>query len=416
MKFIDILKLSINNLSQRELRSWLTILGIIIGTASIVGILSVGEGMKESISSQLASFGGDMLLITPGHTRATREFDEIRAVMQARFAIPTSILDEKDVRTIKSVEGVKFVTPTISGRAEIKYKNEKITLPIQGIETLYFSEFTKVDLENGRFFHNSEKDVVVIGSNVPSMFKNSLKLNLKIEINGRIFKVIGILEKAGEVGAFVGIDRTIYMPISSARDVLNISSTRYSAIFAKVENLEILDETSNNIETALMKSRKVTENTKDFTITSIKTIQERVLNIVGSMNFFLGGIAAISLLVGAVGIANTMFTSVLERTRLIGTLKALGTKNSEIMKIFLVESALLGFIGGLIGIFCGFIVSGLISEMGIRMGGFVTSVVSINANLFIFAIVFSTSIGIISGILPAKRAANLQPIEALRYE
>lgn len=416
MKFIDILKLSINNLSQRELRSWLTILGIIIGIAAIVGILSVGEGMKESISSQLATLGGDMLIITPGYTRATREFDEIRTVMQSRLAIPTSILNEKDIKTIKSLEGIKFVTPAISGRVEIRYKNEKVTLSIQGIESLYFNEFLKVKLEEGRFFHDSEKDVVVIGNNVRNMFKNLLTLNSKIEINGKIFKVIGILEKAGEIGAFVGIDRTIYMPISSAKDVLNISSTRYSAIFVKVENLEMLDEISNSIELSLMKSRKVTENTKDFTITSIKTIQERVLNIVGSTNFFLGGIAAISLLVGAIGIANTMFTSVLERTRLIGTLKALGATNSEIMKIFLVESALLGFIGGLIGIFCGFIVAGIISEIGIRMGGFITTVVSINANLFIFAILFSTSLGIVSGILPAKRAASLQPVEALRYE
>ncbi|MDY6959811.1 MAG: FtsX-like permease family protein, partial [Halobacteriota archaeon] len=223
--------------------------------------------------------------------------------------------------------------------------------------------------------------------------------------------------KSGGMG---GGDRTIYMPEDSAREILDLDldTDQFSSIQVKVEDTDSVDEITKSIEERLMASRHVTEDTKDFTIISAQAMQETISEVVGTMNMFLAGIAAISLLVGAIGIANTMFMSVMERTRQIGILKALGTTNFEIMKLFVIESAIIGLIGGLLGIFAGFIGSGIVSLMGVMMmgaGGGGMEVI-ISPGLIIFAMVFSIVIGVISGILPARSAANLQPVDALRYE
>ncbi|MFH8132428.1 MAG: FtsX-like permease family protein, partial [Candidatus Aenigmatarchaeota archaeon] len=209
-------------------------------------------------------------------------------------------------------------------------------------------------------------------------------------------------------------------PLSSARTVLGFEANKYSSLQVKVSDPALVDYAVSEIEEKLMLSRHVTEETKDFTITSTKTIQETVLNVMNTINLFLAGIAGVSLLVGAIGIANTMFMSVVERTRQIGTLKAIGATNFEVMEIFLFESAFIGLLGGLIGIFLGFIASGLISELGIRFlavgARAQASLTVITPELILFGLAFSTFIGILAGILPARRAAHLQPVEALRYE
>ncbi|MEM5773151.1 MAG: ABC transporter permease [Candidatus Aenigmatarchaeota archaeon] len=420
MRISDALSFSVRNLSQRGLRSWLTILGIVIGIAAVISILSVGEGMRESISSQLSGLGGDLITISPGATRARGEFADVRTFFQARFGGAIAKLNDKDIQIIKSIPEVKYVSGMISGRAELSYLGEKVYVLVQGVDPAVWKDIINLEVEEGRNLMPGDVNAIVLGNYVANrMFKSPIPLNSQISVAGKSFRVVGILKASTGVGGMIGIDNSIYMPLTSAKNVLNISSNEYNSILVKVSNVEDVDEVEERIDKLLMLSRKVTENTKDYTITSVKSIQERVLSVMGTLNFFLAGIAAISLIVGAVGIANTMFMSVMERTRQIGTLKALGATDGEVMLLFLIESGLIGLVGGLIGIFFGFIVSGIISEIGIRMlgmSGMAQTVVYIPLQLVLFTLAFSVLIGILSGLLPARRAAKLQPVEALRYE
>jgi len=417
VKIVDILKLSIKNLSQRSLRSWLTIIGIVIGTATIISILSIGEGTRSNVLSQLSVFGQDVLMILPGTAR-TEGGDIsglIRIMMQAR-SIRT--LSNKDVNAIKYVEGVKSVVGEIIGATFVTFGNERISASIRGVDTIRWKEMLNVEIGEGRNFQPNEKGVVILGYRIAKEgFSKKIGVGSQITIGNKYFKVIGILK---ESGAQIGlVDNVVFMNVEDAREILKIESDKYSLINVKVSDISRIDEIINEIDKRLMNERKETPDKKSYTIISAKQIAQTVESIILTLNIFLGGIAGVSLIVGAIGIANTMFTSVLERTRQIGTLKALGAKNSEIMLMFLFESILIGFIGGLIGIFFGFIATGILNEISVRafaQKGVSVSQAIITPNLVFTGISFAVLIGAISGIIPAKKAAELEPVEALRYE
>jgi putative ABC transport system permease protein len=418
MKLVDILVISFRNLSQRSLRSWLTILGIVIGVAAVVSMLSIGEGMRNSINSQLSVFGQDLIMVTSGSVR-TGGGDItgiIRAFMSARGMIA---LSEKDVETIRSVEGVKDVEGIIIGINFASYGNEKFSVMIRGIDPNKWRRMINLEVEEGRDFLPNERRVVILGSRIAKeMFSQKILVDSQITVGGVPFRVIGILK---ESGAQMGLlDNTIFMNIKDAREIIpNIEKDKYSLINVKIEDASSIDDIILKIDEALMTKRKETPDKKTYTIISAKQIAQTVNMIISSMNLFLGGIAGVSLIVGAVGISNTMFTSVMERTRQIGTLKALGAKNSEIMKMFLFESALIGFFGGLMGISIGFITTGLLNEFSFRIfsaPGMNISSAIITPQLIFIGLFFATVIGALSGLIPAKRAAELEPVEALRYE
>jgi len=417
VKIIDILKLSINNLSQRSLRSWLTIIGIVIGTASIISILSIGEGMRSNILSQLSVFGQDVLMILPGSVRSGGGdiSSLIRIMLQARGS---RTLSNKDINAIKYVEGIKDVEGEIIGMTFVTFGNERRSTSIRGVETIKWKKMLNVEIEEGRNFQPNEKGVVILGYRIAKEgFSQKIEVGSQITIGNKYFKVIGILKESGtQIGL---IDNVVFMNIEDAREILKIESDKYSLINVKISDISRIDEIINEIDKRLMNERKETPNKKSYTIISAKQIAQTVESIVLTLNIFLGGVAGVSLIVGAIGIANTMFTSVLERTRQIGTLKALGTKNSEIMLIFLFESILIGFIGGLIGTFFGFISTGILNEISVRVFAqreIIVSQAIITPNLIFIGISFAVIIGTISGIIPARKAAKLEPVEALRYE
>jgi putative ABC transport system permease protein len=226
-------------------------------------------------------------------------------------------------------------------------------------------------------------------------------------------------------GGFGGTDNEIIMPISAAWNIVNSTLVnQFSSIQVQVSDASLVNATSTAIDQKLMVERHVSASTKDYSISSSQSLQSTISSVTNTLSLFLTGIAAISLLVGAIGIANTMFMSVIERTRQIGVLKALGTTNLEVTLLYLTESSIMGLIGGMLGVFLGFIASGTVSELGLRIiaagGGRGTTGIGtltvITPDLILFSIGFSVLIGALSGLLPARRAASLQPVEALRYE
>jgi putative ABC transport system permease protein len=436
MKFADILKLSLNGLTHRGLRSWLTILGIIVGVAAVIAMLSIGAGMSQSMKSQMSNFGADVLTVSVGRTRAYGPESGFGDRFQPGAGGPpgsststtttttttTPTLTDTDILAISTAEGVDSVTGIISGRTTVQYLAQTVTVTVEGVEPSAWNTMTTSKLASGRFLESGESTSVLIGNGVANgMFDYNLTIDTQIRIGSKTFTIVGILAESG-TGSFGGDDRTIFMTIQAAREIVtDIGSNEYSSIQVKAIDTNAIDQTIENVKQALYTSRMVTSDTADFTVTSPTSMLATIQSTMQTLTFFLTGIAAISLLVGAIGIANTMFMSVMERTRLIGILKSIGTRNSEIMKLFLAESGIIGFMGGLLGIFLGFIVVGIISSVGINIMGLSrmgtnTSVAIVTPELILFALLFSTIIGIVSGLIPARKASNLQIVEAMRSE
>ena len=420
MRFNKSLKLAVNILVHSKLRSWLTIIGIVIGIAAVVAIVSIGEGMQQSVESRLGGLGADIITVSPGGGRASASFrGGPGGGMQGSTATSATAknLTKKDVLVLQSVEGVEFIQGIVSGRGEMYYLGEKATVSVDGVDPLVWKEMATSELESGRFLGPSDYNVVIVGSRIAKdMFKQPLALNRMITIEDKAFKIVGILK---ESGGFGGDDNKIIMPIKAARDTLeDVGDDEFDSITLKVANTDDVDQIMEEADKKLMISRHLTEKEKDFRISSAKSTQETMSDITQTMTLFLGAIAAVSLLVGAVGIANTMFTSVLEKTKEIGIMKSIGAKNSDIMVIFLLNSAIVGLVGGLLGICLGTGISSLLPLLGMRMMGMgregMTTVVT--PMLLIFALLISVGIGMAAGAIPAYRASKLKPVDALRYE
>jgi putative ABC transport system permease protein len=408
------LKFGINSLTHRKLRSWLTVLGIVIGIASMVALISIGEGTQVQIQSRLGGLGADVITITPGYQRAggpARGFGGFGGGGEART---NGNLTDNDVRAVKTVQGVLYVDGIVSGRADMIYLSESASVSVQGVDTSVWRFMQTTDLQSGRYLNSGDLNTVVLGGNVASgLFKNNITVNRQIIIGNRTFKVVGILQAASGFGQQ---DSTLFMPIQNARDVLDIK-TKISSISVKVADASQVQNVADAIQSKLQIMRHVQGNKQDFTVSTSQAIQSQINSALSAFTIFLTAVAGISLLVGAIGISNTMFTSVMERTRQIGILKSLGATDGEIMKIFIAEASMIGLLGGVLGVLFGITASGIISEIGARIipqGG--SSFTIVNPMLVIFAVLFSVVVGAVAGFLPAKRAAALQPVEALRYE
>ncbi len=416
MKTFDIFRLSLSHVRKSKMRSWLTIIGIVIGVAAVVAIISIGEGMQESVQSRLGSLGADLITVTPGYSRATGGFEGFRGGGGGAGIN----LTDRDVNVIKQVPGVLYVNGMVSGRSEMVLGTEKISVSISGIDTAVWRSMVTTQLESGRYLQPGDSNAVVIGYSLAhDAFLQPITLNRPIVIGGKSFKVVGIFAQAGGGFGGGGGDNSVFMPSDYARDVIteNISRNTFTSIMVKIADISLVNNITTDIIDKLMPSRHVNPRTRDFTVTAFATIQQQISSVVQTISLFLAAIAAVSLLVGAVGIANTMFMSVLERTRQIGLLKALGATDGEVMTLFLLESGLFGFVGGVLGIICGILISVVISAIGLRAigpGGTMNAVVT--PQLLVFALAFSIFVGIISGVAPARSAAKMNPVDALRFE
>lgn len=429
MRLKKSLQLAINIFLHSKLRSWLTIIGIIVGIGAVVSIVSMSLGAQQQLQERLGSLGADILTITPGMQRAGGfGFGGDRGPggeLSAGSAISKN-LTSKDIVVLKSVDNVKYVMGQISGRDDISYSSQTIkSQSITGIDITVWKDITTETLSSGRFLTSGDSYGVVIGQNLATnTFTKPITLNAKLTINGQSFIVVGIVSEG----------RSIYMPIEIARPIFKNSDSNYigdnnfNSISVKISDVSLANQTVTDITKKLMLSRGILQQNKaDFSVSNPAAFQQTIQATLGVMTLFLAAIAAISLLVGAIGIANTMFTAVLEKTKEIGIMKAIGTKNRDIMTIFLLNSGLIGLVGGIGGIIVGLLASDVINSMagiststgGRGAGGMLnilggSSVISLP--LIIGALLFAVLIGMIAGAIPAYRASRLNPVDALRYE
>lgn len=414
MKTYDILKLSLSHVRKSKMRSWLTIIGIVIGVAAIVAIISIGDGLQANVQKSLGSLGADLITVSPGYSRATGMGP---GQGPQGGGISTVNLTDKDLNVIKQVPGVIYVNGMVSGRSDMILGTEKTSVSISGVDITVWRSIVTTELESGRYLQPGDSNAVVIGYSLAhNVFLQPITQNRPVTIGGRTFKVVGIFAQSGGFG---GTDNAVYMPADSARDVITetVDRNHFTSITVKIADQNLADRVKADIEQKLMMSHHVNSRTRDFTVTAFASIQQQISSVTQAITLFLGAIAAVSLLVGAVGIANTMFMSVMERTRQIGLLKSLGATDTEVMKVFLIESGLFGVVGGVIGVTTGILISVLISSIGLQMigpGGTMTTVVS--PQLIIFSLAFSIIVGVLSGVMPARSAARMNPVDALRFE
>jgi len=396
------MKYALKNIRHRKLRSWLTLIGIFIGIAAVVALISIGQGMQNAINEEFSKAGGDRLTIQPAGGFAG--------------AYVSEKLYQSDVDVVNRVKTVDFATGVIIKTGRIKYKGETGSAAIFGIgsdeETKRFIE--KVDfflVEEGRQFKSIDNNVAILGSNVAAdMFDREILLGEKITVENKEFKVIGIQKKSGSPMH----DNMVRITTESAQELFDLKKTEeVSMIFARVKSGIDPSIVADDVRKALRKDHNVKEGQEDFIVVTAEQMIEGFNNILLVVQAVLVGIAAISLVVGGIGITNTMYTSVVERTREIGIMKAVGAKNSDIISIFLMESAMLGFFGGILGIIIGLSVSKAVELMAVSAGVNVLKAY-FGFELVAGALIFSMVVGTISGALPAKTAARMNPVDALR--
>jgi putative ABC transport system permease protein len=308
-----------------------------------------------------------------------------------------------------------YVTGEISGREGISYNGENATLSITGVDPQVWKYMNSLEVKSGRLLEPADKYVAVIGSGAASgIYKKDIGVNQVITVNGKSVRIVGVLKEEGG-----GQDREIYMPIDAAVNVIKDAKKGvFNSIAVKAKSVDVVDTVTEAIEKKLMISRHINKKEdRDFSIITLKSMAESVTNMTSSVTLFLGAIAAVSLIVGAVGIANTMFTSVLEKTKDIGTMKAIGAKNRDILKIFLFNSAMVGFVGGIFGIILGALVSAVFPMIGVSMTSPESETsISFSPRMMILGLGLAVLIGVVSGVVPAYRASKLKPVDALRYE
>ena len=399
----DYILLALKNLKHRGLRSWLTMLGIFIGIAAVVSLISLGNALDMAITGQFGTLSSGILTIQNTGTG---------------FGPPGSTaikkLTEHDLKIIESTQGAKSVISRIIRIVEVEYnKISKFryigSMPLNQDEIKLINEELNVKPESGRLLTTADRGKVVLGNDfLDNSFEKKIRVGVNIKIQGENFEVIGILKKASTFT----INSVILMPEDDLKRLLKIGD-EIDLIVVKVDNKDNIDQIAKDIERKLRKDRDEKLGEEDFSVqTPIQALQavSTVLNII---NLIITGIAAISLLVGGIGIANTMYTSVLERTKEIGVMKSIGARNRDILLIFLIESAFLGLVGGIVGALMGLALA-FIAATGASSALGIDFKVTLSLPFLLSAISFSLLIGVVSGILPAFQASKLNPVEALR--
>ena len=402
-----------DSLMANKMRSMLTVLGIVIGVAAVIAMLSIGRGAEASITSRIESIGTNLVYVTPGSASEN-------GVRGAAGTAATLTLD--DAKALVDLPNVVAVAPVTSNVVQVVYQGQNTRTRLMGVTSGY-QEVSSLTLEDGEFItdaHQSSRSlVVVLGSSVAETLFGSTSgvVGQRVRLNGMQFKVIGVLASKGGTG-FLNQDDQVFIPLSTALYRL-VGGMRFrgsnviSQINVKAENAKMVDAVVQEVTLAMRELHGTVEGADDFTVTSQQATLEAATQVSDTLTLFLGGIAGISLMVGGIGIMNIMLTTVTERTHEIGLRKAVGARRKDILMQFLVESTMLSLLGGLIGVAFGWGIAHLMGNIQIS-GSTITPVVGLDSVLL--ATFFSMAVGLFFGIYPATRAARLQPVEALRYE
>ena len=402
MLILDLFKMAIRSLISHKLRTFLTALGIIIGVASVISMISIGEGARQQTLSTISKFGTNIITIKPGNKKS-------RHVSTGK--VDTLML--KDATFIEqNVPLITGVAAQVYRSAQLKFRNKNTNTTVRGTGENY-RRLANFEIQKGRYFNQQEinvaKRVCVLGATVvKNLFAEANPLGETIKVDGKNFMVIGMTEPKGALSWFDPDDQ-IFIPVSTAQKRVfgmnHIQSIDVQA--SKIEDLEVIKEDI----TQLLRIRHNIANGKenDFYVQNSSQWLNSWGDAAKTFTYLLGGIAAISLMVGGIGIMNIMLVSVTERTREIGIRKAIGAKKKEILEQFLIESVLISFLGGGAGVLLGIGISEIVSNIGEW-----ETIVSTQSILLAFG--FSVGIGIFFGFYPANKAANMNPIEALRYE
>jgi putative ABC transport system permease protein len=393
----DILLTAVNGLSERKLRLGLNVLGILIGIAAVTGLISITQGLTEEVGGQLEMFGPNNIMVIPFRVQPGR-------------GLVGEAFNWRDTQILEKTPYIKYMSPIIGSKlASYTVRGEVYVCNVYGAEPIYFDIFKYFEMADGRALVQSDKNAIVLGhlvANPPDLEKPAYEVGDRITLTLMVrseekqvtLRIVGIME---EVGGTFGSedDNSVVIPFREAQQIFESGSS--------VDYVAMTVDTVGNVDKAVEYIED--EFGDDVMVMSFEMVQEQVDQILGTIEAVLGGIAAISLIVAGVGIINTMTISVMERTREIGILKAIGSKSSDILYLFLSEATIMGIMGGMIGAVFGFI-------LGRLVGDYIGLPVSTSPLLGIAVVSFAMVTAVLAGIYPAWRAASMNPVDALRYE
>jgi putative ABC transport system permease protein len=402
MQWLMTFRIALRALARNKLRAFLTMLGIIIGVGAVIAMVAIGEGAKATIRAQIASLGTNVLVVLPGSSNQG-------GVRYGSGAVRT-LLDADAKAIARELPAVAFASPLVRRQEQVVAGNLNWATLVQGVAP-EVQQIRDWEMADGRFLHEGDVEsaakVAVIGETVAQqLFGNDNPVDSVIRIRNIPFRVVGMLARKGQSGQGADQDDTIMIPYTTMQKRL-MRITWVHTILVKAVNAERVEEAQEQITTLLRQRHRIgVDRDDDFNVRNLSDIAEAASRVMGVL---LGSVAAISLLVGGIGIMNIMLVSVTERTREIGIRMAVGARSRDIMLQFLVEAVVMAATGGLIGIFLGIGSSEILKEWAQWPTLIDPSIVAI-------AFLFSGAVGVFFGFYPARKAANLDPIEALRYE
>ncbi len=410
MSIKETVRVALTSLSANKMRSGLTMLGIIIGVMAVIAMLSIGEGAQAAITNQITSIGTNLLYIRPG---ATQQGGVRTAVGSA------STLTMEDGTALAGVPNIVAVAPEVDSFAQVAYLGNNDNARVLGVTPDYLNVMN-VTVADGDFVSAANvtarsADVVLGAQIAQDLFNGAEPVGQSVRINGQTFRVVGVMQAKGGTGA-LNADTQIFVPITTAISRLSRAGQFQGGNSVSVLNVKITDpsvqnDVIQNISQILDQRHHVAQD--DFSIQSQQDILNTANQVTGILTLFLGGVAAISLIVGGIGIMNIELVSVTERTREIGIRKAIGAHKRDILAQFLTEAMFLSLSGGLIGVGFGALIAHIVS--GVQLGTSTLNTVVAPSSVLL-AVLFSAGVGLFFGSYPANRAASLRPIEALRYE